>query len=308
MSYQSRKISLPVCALWSVLFASLPGLALAQTAADPVVARAGNITIGQKEVEQLFITMPPAERAAVKADSTPVSNWLRQRLASETVLAEAMSKGWGERPEVKARLELAKREITARLVNSAYLESVAALPAGYPSDAELKAAYDKGRPDFKVPDTYKLAQIFLAAPAGDAAAVASQREAAKKLAAEARRGDFAALARSKSQDQTTAQRGGEVGTLPVDQITPEIRAEVVKLKAGAISEPLQSPAGFHIVRMIEIVPAHTATLEEVKPGLQTLMRQQRQQQLALDYANSLAPASALNVDTAVLDATLKKLQ
>lgn len=297
------------------LLAVLPGVANAQSsskaaaaaAADPVVARIGSVTIGQKEVEQLFSAMPASERAVLKANQDGLNNWLRQRLASEALLAEARSKGFNERPEVKARVELAKREVVARVVGAAYLDSVVTLPAGYPSEAETKAAYEQARGEFKIPVTYQLSQIFLAVPAADPKSVESKREEAKKLAAEARKGDFAALARTRSQDRITAARGGEVGRLAIEQVMPELRAEVQTLKAGEVSEPLQSSSGFHIVKMVEIVPAHNATLEEIKPRLQATMRQQRQQKMAQEYASNLVAPSKMSIDNAAVENLLKKL-
>ncbi|MGI4849168.1 MAG: peptidylprolyl isomerase [Janthinobacterium lividum] len=314
MSFTFSKVLPASCAAGALMLAALSGPVLAQTAAtkaasgDPVVARLGSVTINQKEVEQLFSAMPPAERAAVKANSAALGNWLRQRLATEALLAEARSKGWADRPEVKARVEIAQHEVTARVVNASYLDSIIVAPPGYPTDAEVKAAYEQGKAEFKIPVTYHLAQIFLAAPASEAAVVATQREEAKKLVAQARSSDdFAALARSRSQEKGSAERGGDVGRLTAEQIMPEIRTEVLKLKPGKVSDALQSSAGFHIVRLIEVLPARTATLEEVKPRLQALMRQQRQQKMAQEYAASLAPVSKLTIDNAVLESTLKKL-
>lgn len=296
------------------LFAALPCGVGAQpstkataSAADPVVARIGSVTIGQREVEQLFSAMPASERAVLKANQDGLNNWLRQRLASEALLAEARSKGFSERPEVKARVELAKREVVARVIGAAYLDSVVAVPAGYPSEAEIKAAYEQARGEFKIPVTYNLSQIFLAVPASDPKAVESKREEARKLAAEARKGDFAALARSRSQDKNTAARGGEVGRLAIEQVMPDLRAEVQTLKAGEVSEPLQSVSGFHIVKVNEIVAAHNATLEEIRPRLQATMRQQRQQKLAQEYAANLVAPNKMNIDNAAVETLLKKL-
>lgn len=290
-----------------VLFASAMGLSAAQTpaASDKVVARLGNVTIGQSEITSLLQGMPEAERAAIKGNRTGVENWLRQRLTSEALLNEAKAKGWAARPEVKARIDAAVREVTNRMISSSYLESIAQVPATYPSDAEVKSAYEQGKANFNLPATYRVAQIYLANTGTDAAATTKLREEAKKLAVQARQGDFSALARTRSQDPRSAERGGEVGMLPLDQMLPEVRDAIAKLKVGQVSEPVQSATGFHIVKLLETQPARTATLEEIKPRLQTALREKRQQQLVQAHLAGLAPAASLNIDNAALDAALK---
>ena len=236
----------PAIALAGVLLASSAGMAAAQAlaAGNAVVARMGEISIGQDEVEKLLRALPDAERAAVKADRASLDGWLRQRLLSEALLRDARSKGWAERAEVKAKVDAAVREVGARIVSASYLESVSQVPPDFPSDAELNAAYEQGKANFNLPAGYRVAQIFLATPGRDAAAIAKVREEASRLARQARAGDFAAVARANSQDKATAERGGEVATLPLARMLPELRDTVARLKPGQVSEPMQAEAGF----------------------------------------------------------------
>ncbi|MGT2429768.1 peptidylprolyl isomerase [Cupriavidus basilensis] len=279
----------------------------AESAASPVVARLGTITVGQDDVARLLQGLPDADRAAARSNRAGIENWLRQRLASEALLREAQAKGWADQPEMKARVDAAVREISARIVSTTYLESVTQVPPGYPSEAEVKAAYEEGKANFQVPATYRVAQIFLATKAGDAAASARVRDEARKLAGQARQGDFAALARRHSQDARGAERGGEVGTLPLAQMLPEVRDVVARLKAGQVSDPVQSDAGFHVVKLLDSQPARTAALDEIKSQLVAAMRQQRQQQLVQAYLARLTEAGPLSIDTAALDAVLQKV-
>jgi len=291
-----------------VLLVSSVGVAAAQTPApgNAVVARMGEVTVGQDEVEKLLQALPEAERAAVKADRASLDGWLRQRLLSEALLRDARGKGWADRPDVKAKVDAAVREATARVVAASYLESVSQVPAGYPSDAELKAAYEQGKSNFNLPAGYRVAQIFLATPDRDVAAIARVRDEAGRLARQARTGDFAAVARASSQDRRSAERGGEVDTLPLARILPELRDTVARLKPGQVGDPVQAEAGFHVVKLLDVLPARSATFDEMKPRLRTALRQQRQQQLLQAYLAQIAPGTTLSIDGAALDAALKK--
>lgn len=300
----------PVSAVRTALglvLASSIGMATAQTAnTDKVVASLGKVTITQSEISRLLQGMSENERAAVKGNQAGVENWLRQRLVSEALLREAKAKGWAERPEIKSRVDAAVTEVTSQLVGSSYLESVTQVPADYPSAVDLQAAYDQGKDNFKLPEMYRVAQIYLANTGTDAASVAKVRDEAKRIAGLAKKGDFAELARTNSQDKTSAQRGGEVGMLPVEQMLPEVRDAVKKLKPGQISDPIAAATGVHIIKLLETQAPRTATLDEVKPQLQAALRQQRKQQLVQSYLATLAPANQVSIDNSVLNAALQK--
>lgn len=290
-----------------VLMAALLGLsASGAMAADKVVASLGQVSVPESDVAKMLELTPPAERAAIKENRQGVENWLRQRVTSEAVLREARSKGWADRPEIKARVEAAVRDVTARIVSTSFLESVAQVPADYPSAADVAAAYEQGKSNFNLPATYRVAQIYLPVRANDAADLKKVMDEARKLAVQARSGDFAALAKARSQDERSAAQGGEVGVLSLPEMVPAVRETVAKLKTGQVSDPVQSDTGVHIIKLLDQQPARSATLEEMKPRLSMALRQQRQQQLLQDYLNKLAPAERVNIDTAALDAVLQK--
>jgi peptidylprolyl isomerase len=293
----------------AVRLVAAAALALASAAAhadaNTPVASTGSVTVKQQDVQMLMRSMPEADRAAVKANPGNLEGWLRQRVATQAVLQEAQGKGWDKRPEVKAQIDAAVRDVTENITMNSYLESVAQVPADYPNDADLRNAYDRAKDNFKVPATFHLAQIFVAGPANDPAAVEKARTQAQALAAQAKTGDFADLARKNSQDQTSAQQGGDVGNMPLNDVLPEARDTVTRLKKGEVSAPVQSNAGFHILKLIDTNAPRTASFNEVRPRLTQVMRQQRQQELVQAYLAKLAPPASIKIDPAALDAAVK---
>jgi peptidylprolyl isomerase len=307
----NAKFFMPVARVAAgVLLASLIGAVSAQTAGGgsggPVVATLGKVTLKQADVRRLIKDMSDADRNAILSNHTTAETWVRQRITGEAVVAEARSKGWADKPEVKAKIDEAVREITVRIISTAYLESLAQIPSDYPSEAETQAAYDQAKGGFNLPMLYHVSQIFLAAPSNDTAAVAAARAKAKKIIAQARDGDFAAIARANSDEKNSAARGGDVGVLPLANLLPELQDTVAKMKKGQVSDPIQTGSGFQIVKLIDTQAPRTATYEEIKPRLQAILRQQRQQQVVQTYLNNLAPASSITVDGAALDAALAK--
>ena len=99
---------------------------------------------------------------------------------------------------------------------------------------------------------YRLAHILVAlprSPSPDQVSAAQQR--AQELYAQLQGGaDFAALAAAES-DGGNALEGGDMGWRRAAEI-PRVFADVVpSLGVGQVSEPVRSPGGFHLVKLID---------------------------------------------------------
>jgi peptidyl-prolyl cis-trans isomerase SurA len=63
-------------------------------------------------------------------------------------------------------------------------------------------------------------------------------------------GDFAEFARSSSEDGS-ASRGGDLGWLSPGDTVPEFEQAMNALKPGEVSQPVQSPFGWHLIQVME---------------------------------------------------------
>lgn len=80
------------------------------------------------------------------------------------------------------------------------------------------------------------------------------RAKVRKLLSEIRSGgDFVKLARENSDDQASREKDGDFATLrPTDNIPEAIKTAVFALKQGEVSEPVEQPNGFYLLRAEEI--------------------------------------------------------
>ncbi|MGR9052316.1 MAG: peptidylprolyl isomerase [Gammaproteobacteria bacterium] len=100
---------------------------------------------------------------------------------------------------------------------------------------------------------YHLGHILVATPEAASATVIQKAESKAQALVERLRagGDFAQAAMSDS-DSGDALNGGDLGLRPLNQI-PTMFVDVVgKMEEGQVSDPIRSPSGFHIIKMIEL--------------------------------------------------------
>ena len=267
----------------------------------PAVARLGNQQIDVPELKSVLASLPAESREQLRGNRGALESWLRSRLAQKAVLEQADAQGWRQRPEVEQQTRAATEQIVFR----DYMLSVSQVPADYPSAAELQQAYDAGKAQWITPPMYRVSQIFLAL--NDSQSVDAVRRQAQELSrkAQAAPGDFAALATQYSQDPDTAQRGGDSGLQPLQQLVPAVREAVSRLKVGAVSEVVQSPAGFHVLKLTAQQPARTATLDELRERLTQALRAQRQEQIAKAYLEGMLNTATLSIDGAQLNQVLE---
>ena len=96
-----------------------------------------------------------------------------------------------------------------------------------------------------------LAQLLIATPEhADAAQVAQLQEQAQQLLQRARAGeDFAALVKAYSAADRTA--GGQMGLRRADRYPPPFVRATQDVAVGGVADVLRSPAGFHILKVVE---------------------------------------------------------
>lgn len=271
---------------YSILFSLALLVPVAAQDDKAIVAKVGDIEVRAGEIRGWLQGLDESQREAAKLQPSLLTEAVRTLLVQRLVLQEADAKKWADRPEVAAKIERQRGSIVAE----SYLRSVAEPEPGYPSDDDLKKAYDAAGDALMVPRRFRLAQIFIAAPATDDAKAKTAKEAEvaevkKKLAAAG--ADFAAIARAHSEEATSAGKGGEIGWLGENVVQSGIRDEIVKLQKGGVSSAIRLPDGWHVVKVLEREEPRKLTFEEVKPRLTEKLREQKAQAASQAYLAKL---------------------
>ena len=138
------------------------------------------------------------------------------------------------------------------------------------SGDDIATFYRANLTEFTVPEGVKARHILLAI---NPSAPAAEKERVKKRAADLikqlnNKGDFVALAKTNSDDQSNKQIGGELPAFTRDQMVKPFEDAAFAAPVGKIVGPVETDFGFHIIRVDEKIAAKTLTLAEVQANPQ----------------------------------------
>ena len=271
----------------TTLAIALIGLPMMLSGADTtVIAKVGDNEVRAEDIKPFIEKLPVRDQLLLSKDAAALNEFVRGIIIQQLVYKEALSKKWEQQAQVAAQLD----KIRQQAITQSYLQSLSTPPEDFPSQADLQAAYDalKKNNALQVPKQYRLAQIYVACPKGSDKDTEAKAQAKLDAVVKAvKSGDFSTVAKSQSDDASSAQRGGDLGFLAESQIQPEIRSTLSALSKGGTSDPVRMNDGWHVVKVLEVKEPYTATLDEVKGSLANELRNQRAQVLGKSYLAKL---------------------
>jgi peptidyl-prolyl cis-trans isomerase SurA len=163
----------------------------------------------------------PQLRQRLESEGTPFASF-RQEIATELTIGRLRER------EIESKIQVSEAEIDA------YLAEQASAPVR--------------------PAEYNIAQIVVRVPEGAPAdAVESARQRAESIAREARGGaDLERLASAAAAaGGPDSVSGGIIGMRAADRLPPVFVQAVDPLKPGQVAPVVRSPAGFHVLKLLE---------------------------------------------------------
>ncbi|UOD29105.1 peptidyl-prolyl cis-trans isomerase [Massilia violaceinigra] len=181
-------------------------------------------------------------------------------IAREVMMQEAVKKGFEKDATVKQQLESARQTIVINALVRDFVSKNAV------SDADLKAEYDRYKAE--AGDKEYHVRHILAETEADAKAIIAKLKGGAK---------FEDLAKT-SKDTGTASNGGDLDWALPSSFPKPFSDAFVSLQKGQVSEnPVQTPAGFHVIKLDETRAAKLPSFDEVKPQIAESLQQKKLQ-------------------------------
>lgn len=158
-----------------------------------------------------------------------------------------------------------------------------------PDAAICRHFYEQNRSRFRTGDLYQAAHILIAAPPDDVAARDAARATADGILAAvmAEPESFAAYARERSDCETSARDGGNLGQLSAGQTVAEFEAGLARMKVGEFAI-IQTRYGFHVVRLDQSAPGQQLPFELVHERIADYLRERVRRRALAQYVTLLA--------------------
>jgi peptidyl-prolyl cis-trans isomerase D len=156
------------------------------------------------------------------------------------------------------------------------------------SEEELRTYYDNNKDEFYTPKTVEARHILIKVdPQAGEKSVEEARQKALEVLKLAREGrDFAELAKKYSEGPT-APNGGYLGAFRKDAMVKPFADQAFAMKAGDVSEPVQTRFGWHIIKVEKVNEATTTSFEVARDDIRRKLTDERAKTLAYETAESI---------------------
>jgi peptidyl-prolyl cis-trans isomerase C len=241
-------------------------------APDPVVARVNGVEIHQSDLamaeEDIGQNLPQGGDEAKR-------DYLVSYLSDMILLAQAAEeRRLQDDPDFKRRAALARNKVLMEaLLQNEGKKSL--------TDQALHAVYDDAVKQMGNEEEVHARHIlFRVANPADEKASKEAEDKVKAVIDRLKKGeDFAKLANELTEDPSGRKDGGDLGYFTKDQMVPEFSTVAFKLDKGAISDPIKTQFGWHVLKVEDKRKRQPPEFDKVKPQLETFVERKAQMEL-----------------------------
>jgi peptidyl-prolyl cis-trans isomerase C len=259
-----------------VLALVLAAAACRRPSTDPVILALGDLTVRRSEFQKHLRSL---EAKGLTSPDAALRQALLEPFLEERILVlearrRGLLKAGSSQEEERAAIQtLLTDEVLSKL-------SV--------SDEEI-ASYYRDHPDeFRTPDTVVVRQILVPTRA-------EALDVRRRLARDPR--SFEALAQSRSKSPE-ASAGGLMGSFSRGQLPAELEEVAFSLQVGTFSDVVETPLGFHVLRVDAREPERALTLDESRGRIRDELMRQRSDQATRQFLRGLLARAKVNHEAA----------
>jgi len=160
---------------------------------------------------------------------------------------------------------------------------------------ETERYYEQHKQEFVQPESERLSEILIAAPADDADKVAAAKAKADDIEARLHSGgDFAQLARSFS-DGPTAAAGGDLGQYKRGQLGKVLEDKTFDLPAGQVTDPILTRQGYIVLKVVQHTPGGPRPFKDVQSDVEEAYYMTKMEPAIRDYLNKMRDEAFIQI-------------
>ncbi|MEW5800931.1 MAG: peptidylprolyl isomerase [bacterium] len=182
--------------------------------------------------------------------------------------------------------ELKRNMIISRVIQQQMANQTSSEPAA--SEEELKKYYDAHKDQFKQEEMIQASHILVKVEKdADEATKKAAKEKITDILKKVKAGeDFAKLAKENS-DCPSSQNGGDLGFFTRKQMVPEFSQAAFSLKVGEVSDIIETPFGYHIIKVTNSKPEAETSFEESKARIKQYLSGKQRSDAVRTFIQSL---------------------
>ncbi len=229
-----------------------------------VVATRGTATVTMLDIDAALIGLAPGQRGNFMNSPKRIEELIDRLLINRQMANEARAKKLDQDPAFRRAVE---QQADRLLTDQFALMLRADMPLG-DVDMLAKERYDVNPDAYSIPGRTEVRHILIDTKSrSDAEAAALAKTVRDQAVAGA---DFIELVNKYSDDHSKDSNGGLITDGESQELVPEFIEGVKALKEkGEISPLIKTPFGYHIIKLIDRVPASKRSFEQVKERITT---------------------------------------
>ena len=259
--------------LLAVLAAGCQAVPDLRSGSDPVLLALGDQAVHRSDFDRYLSTVQ-ARGGGVPLTPEVQQALLQPYLEQMVLVLEARARGLARSGDGDEK----ESESVRRLLSDAVLSRVSL------SDEEIDDYCRAHAHDFDRPERIRLRQILV--PTSNEA-----RDVVRRLKKDPK--GFALLAQTRSRGPE-ASTGGMMGTFAKGELPAELDAVAFGLAAGETSDVVQSPLGYHVLRVDERVPAREAGLPECREAARPELLRRKSDNGVREFVRDLMARAKVN--------------
>ncbi len=222
-----------------------------------VVAKVGGEEITKEDLIKSLENIPPNQRIIYLSSPQKLKEYLDSYINQIVLYKEAEREGIDRREDIKENLEKYRRRLLIQAIGQE-------IEGQKISEEDIKNYYNQNSKNL---EEVRVSHIFIKLDPARGITKDEVRIKADIVAKRARAGEkFENLVDEFSDDSASKKRGGDIGYISRERLSPQIENKIFSLKEGEVSDPIETENGFHIIKVTE--KAKVPPLDQVKERIE----------------------------------------